>query len=300
MKILIINENRHNSIGGIETYTNHLITLLSNLGHEVSEFAFNLNPERIDILPLNPRAQALNRGIQTSQPLKLWHKRRIIRRGRQTIEALHHEYDLIINQSANIKWSKAIYRDRRWLYVQHFHPKFYQQHFIAGRVLAPLVRAIMHLLGIKHPFKHFQNCIFFTTEDAQLLQRGRKTKMQQSWIIPNGALNQMPTGCELKATSVNTQGQAKLVYIGRLDQRQKDLKRLIKLTTKWNLTIDFYGVGAQKWFHNRPHLYKGPLEPNAVAAVLRQYQFLILLSRYEGFPLIVSEALAVRNTHYHV
>ena len=60
MKILIINENRHNSIGGIEKYTNQLIEFFTALNHEVAEYAFNLNPEKIDFFPLNQKAQALN------------------------------------------------------------------------------------------------------------------------------------------------------------------------------------------------------------------------------------------------
>ncbi len=160
MKILIINENRHNSTGGIEKYTNQLIDIFNKHGHEVSEFAFNLNPERIDIYKHNDKCIPLNRIEKTNAPLSLTQKRKVIRSGMKIINDIWKDYDLIINQCANMKWSKEIYNSNKWIYVQHFNPDFYKQKYIAGSSLRPIIYYGMLMVGIKNPFKHFKNQIF--------------------------------------------------------------------------------------------------------------------------------------------
>ena len=73
----------------------------------------------------------------------------------------------------------------------------------------------------------------------------------------------------------------KMVYFGRIENQQKQIKKLIKLAIKHNWQIDFYGSGQLKNFLKAPHLYKGIVEKEKVAAVLKNYSSAILLSRYE-------------------
>ena len=85
----------------------------------------------------------------------------------------------------------------------------------------------------------------------------------------------------------------KMVYFGRIENQQKQIKKLIKLAIKHNWPIDFYGSGQLKNFLKASHLYKGIVEQEKVAAVLKNYSSAILLSRYEGFPFFIVEALSL-------
>lgn len=289
MKILIINENRHNSIGGIEKYTNQLIELFTSLNHEVAEYAFNLNPEKIDFFPLNQKAQALN-VIPRQNPFSWWKKKQIVKAATKEIASFYDQYDLVINQTANIKWPKKIYQSPKWIYVQHFNPDFYKHKFMFVRWLSPIIYLGMELVGIKNPFQQFQNLIFFSKADAAVLNK----KKVQHWIIPLASYSK----AEIETNQLMAQNQQKIknqrmVYFGRIENQQKQIKNLIKLAIKNDWPIDFYGSGQLKHFLKAPDLYKGIVEQEKVAAVLENYSSAILLSRYEGFPFFVVEALSL-------
>ena len=239
MKILIINENRHNSIGSIEKYTNQLIELFTSLNHEVAEYTFNLNPERIDFFPLNKKAKALN-VICRQQPFSWLKKKKIVKVATKEIASFYNQYDLIINQAANIKWPKTIYQSSKWIYVQHFNPDFYKHKFMFLRCFSSIIYLGMELLGIKNPFHQFQNLIFFSEADAAILNK----KKVQYWIIPLASYSK----AEIAASQLMAQNQQevknqKMVYFGRIENQQKQIKKLIKLAIKHNWPIDFYGSG---------------------------------------------------------
>lgn len=287
MKILIINENHHSCIGGIEGYTKKLANLFTQLDHEVAEFAFNINPERIgesdtqtNIVNLNPLENSQHKKLSIRQ------KRIAMKNAVNKILKIHDQYDLIINQSANVKWPKEIYQNPKWIYVQHFNPDFYKQKFIAGKLLAPIIYWGMKMTGIKNPFKHFQNFVFFSEADQKILNPLKK----QHWIIPLAAFSAQRINEIRNNKTINMNN--KLAYIGRIDPKQKQIKKMIKFGKRLNLTIDFYGSGKEKLFQNNPSLYKGKLANQEIVQKLNSYQFLILLSKYEGFPLSIVEALS--------
>lgn len=284
MKILIINENRHNSIGGIETYTNNLINLFTSLNHEVHEFAFNINPEKINQFPLNNKAKHLNVVEKTNKPLSLFKKRHIIKENKKEILKIWKNYDLIINQTSNIKWIKEIYNSPKWLYIQHFNPDFYKQKYVAGKLLRPIIYYGMNLVGIKNPFNKFQNFVFFSNEDKRQLNK----KLKRSWVIPLAALSREELN-KFKNNSIKSR-EKNVIFIGRLDQKQKNINKLIKLSKK--IDIDFYGHGKSRIVNKLNDKYKGPADKKDVLNLISKYKFSILLSKYEGFPFSVIESLS--------
>lgn len=287
MKILIINENHHSCIGGIEIYSKKLFDLFLSLGHNVFEYSFNVNPEKIGESKTEKNIVNLNYdGQKSNRKLSIREKRTAIKKAVLEIVKIHNEYDLIINQTANVKWPKEIYKNPKWLYVQHFNPNFYKQKFILGKFLAPIIYWGMHIFGIKNPFNYFQNFIFFSKQDAAILNKRKKNH----WIISLAAV------CNEKIIEMNKRKKntfnKKLIYFGRIDTKQKQIKKMIKFGNQLNLSIDFYGSGNKKLFKGKESLYKGILENNDILEVLQNYHFFILLSNYEGFPLSVVESLS--------
>lgn len=288
MKILIINENHHSCIGGIETYTKKLANLFTQLGHQVSEFAFHLNPERIGEAATNNQIINLNPlKPEQLQSRSMWQKRIAIKTGVAKILTIQDQYDLIINQSANVKWPSAIYQNPKWLYIQHFHPDFYQQKFIAGKFLAPIIRWGMQMVGIKNPFKHFQNFVCYTQADQNRF--GFKNH-QRCWNIPLSAFDakEIKAIRDTKKPHLNPQ----LIYLGRIDPMQKQIKKMIKFAHKLNLKINFYGTGKTRLFKNSPQIYRGKLNHQDLIATLNQFKYLILFSKQEGFSFALTEALS--------
>lgn len=284
MKILIINENRHNSIGGIEKYTSLIANIFAKKKHVVHEFSFNLNPERIDMYESNKNIIPLNVIPKTDKPISMHQKRKYINDGVEQIKSIYKDYDLIINQSTNIKWFKEFYNHNKVLYVQHFNPDFYKQKYIAGKLLQPLIYFGMSLIGIKNPFKKFKNFIVFTNDDKNKLKISNLAKV---WIIPLSASSIKDID---KYWNFNDRLD-KLIYIGRIDNKQKNIKKTVKFANSKKIDIDFYGNGNINLIKGQYCHYKGIIKKNS-KDIISKYKYLILASKYEGFPFSIIEALS--------
>ena len=90
----------------------------------------------------------------------------------------------------------------------------------------------------------------------------------------------------------------RVVFIGRLTQ-QKNLYNLIDAIVKTNLRLDIYGQGelqdelelyAQK--EGAQVTFKGIISNSELPAILNQYHYFILPSKYEGMPKALLEAMA--------
>lgn len=286
MKILIVNENRHNSIGGIEKYTNLLIDIFTSEGHEVSEYAFNLNPERIDMFEHNNKVIPLNR-IEKKDSISMSEKRKNIKRSVKEINNIYDNYDLIINQTSNVKWPKEIYNSKKWLYVQHFNPDFYKQKYIAGKFLAPLIYFGMSITGIKNPFRKFSNFIIFTSYDYKKLSIKKSAKI---WKIPLASYSIKEINSFMKT---NTEKTHDLIYFGRIDNKQKNIKEMVDFANKNEIKIDFYGSGPDtKLIKGKYVNYLGTINQSKLIDILPKYKYSILLSKYEGFPFSIVESIS--------
>ncbi len=286
MKILIINENRHNSIGGIEKYTSLIANIFAKKKHVVHEFSFNLNPERIDMYESNKNIIPLNVIPKTDKPISMHQKRKYINDGVEQIKSIYKDYDLIINQSANIKWFKEFYNHNKVLYVQHFNPDFYKQKYIAGKLLQPLIYFGMSLIGIKNPFKAFQNFVVYTEYDLKKL----KIHDKKSWIIPLAAFNRETISKVNSSKQIEKKG---IAYCGRIDNKQKRIKKLVHLANMNKINIDFYGEGQTYLINGDYAHYKGLINKDKIIDILSNYKYLILISKYEGFSFSIVESLSL-------
>ena len=288
MKILILTENRHNSIGGIEKYTNLLIDTFHKNNHEVYEYSLNLNPEKIDLYEHNDKCIPLNR-IQKNKKLNFIEKRKYINKGIKEINSIYDNYDIIINQISNVKWKNNFYNSDKVIYVQHFNPNFYNQKYIAGFLLQPIIYFGMWLVGIKNPFKKFKNFVTFTKSDEKELKISKNNKYIENIPICSYSKKQI----EENKKNINIIPKNNFVYFGRLDNFQKKLKKTQKLFISKKTNLDIYGHGNKNiLFNNKFIKYNGYLDKEKLNDVINNYKFNVLLSKYEGFPFSVSESLS--------
>lgn len=292
MKILIISENRHNTAGGIEKYNNNLINIFSDHGHTVDEFSFHFRPEKPEIFEQNKKVQMVNETLpfQKISTIKRW---QLISRFKKKILEIEKEYDVVINSTNNISWPKYIYRQKRWIYVQHFNKDFYLQKYIAGKFLAPIIYFGMSLFGIKNPFKKFQNIVFFTEDEKKdFIKNDNKNNTKKFFCIPIGVYKE----AEIKQFSqkINYDNKTEnFVYFGRIDNYQKRIKMVNKIFDKSQNNIDIFGSGNEKNIITSKYInYKGKFNHSNIPHMLSNYKFSILFSRFEGFPLTIVESLS--------
>lgn len=286
MKILILNENRHNSIGGIEKYTNNLINIFSNKVNTVYEYSLNINPERIDMFEANKNVIALN-VIKRGEKLNLIQKRKRFKLGIKEIEKIEHNFDIVINQIANAKWSKKIYNSKRWIYVQHFNPDFYKQKYIAGLFFQPIIYFGMWLVGIKNPFKKFKNLVFFSEDDKNKLNKERTINYA---IIPLASYKKEEI---ILFQKEKNEKEKDFIYFGRINKEQKQCHKIYHFFNKNKLSIDIYGFGKTEIFKKDKYVkYKGYIENNNINNIIKKYKYSVLFSKYEGFPYSVVESLS--------
>ncbi|MGL4343329.1 MAG: glycosyltransferase [Metamycoplasmataceae bacterium] len=277
MKILILTEHTHNRMGGIETYTRLIAEYFHSQNFEIFEYSLNFQNNNI-VQPEKKYITQLNKIQWKNNPQSLF-------ANRMEIEKIYNDFDLVINQINNFPWSKKIYKSKKWIFVQHFSPKFYKQHFIMGKFFAPIIYFLMWIFKFKNPFKNFQNLIVFSNEDKKSL--GIK-KNKNVFIIPNckykiEEINQF----ELKKTNNN-----KFIYLGRINNHQKRVNFIQKTVGKKH-KIDFYGEGNVSLIHEDANIkYMGALNSNEVSSLLFQYKWMVLLSRFEGFPFTLVESLS--------
>lgn len=287
MKILIINENKNNFIGGIETYTNTISNFFHSLGHQVYEYVVNANPVVTHSnFSLNEKIIQLNNVKSPTKTLSFFEKQKLFRSTSKKIQSIYKDYDLIICQTHNIKWSKEIYNSKKWLFIQHVNPDFYKQKYIAGPFLRPIIYLGMFLFGYRNPFNKFQNFIFYSKRDEDILNKKKK----KSWTITLASQTENEID---KYNLVKYENRTNnIAYFGRLDQFQKNIKRIHKVSTKQNLKIDFYGPENLKLVKLLKDRYKGPLNPKDVLPKMSSYKFVIALSKFEGFSFTIVESLS--------
>lgn len=291
MKILIISENQHNKIGGIETYNNNLINIFHKNKHEVFEYSFNLDPQNSTSIKENKNAKLLNPIPADARKLTIAGKRKNIKNSVIEITKIHSDFDIIINSTANVAWPKKIYKNKKWVYVQHFNKDFYKQKYICGSFLRPIIYFGMWLVGIKNPFKKFNNIVVFSNEDKKSLKI-KDTKLVFQIFLCSFSYSQIES-MQKKYKNSNLINAYKYIFIGRFDNFQKNITNTCEYFIRNQIYLDLYGSGDNSIIPvNKYCKNKGFIIKQNLCDILSEYSFLVLLSKYEGFPFSVVEALS--------
>lgn len=289
MKILILNENQSNTIGGIEVYSTKLINIFLNLGHDVTEFSFDINPERKELFKRNEKLKTIGNKTKNKK-LLMFEKRMQIKKAKEKLLKIEKDFDLVINNTSNIAWPEEIYNSNRWLYVQHYSKDFYMQKTIGGKVFWPLIYYGMSVFGIKNPFKHFQNFVFYSDADKNNLLFDINRASKISFIVPLAGSSRKEIEKLMKEEPIKSEN---FVYFGRLDNFQKRIKYMTRIFTNENINLDVYGSGKNKLKKNSKYVtFKDMFPHNDLFKILSKYKFSCLFSKFEGFSFSVVESLS--------
>ncbi|MGL4183666.1 MAG: glycosyltransferase family 4 protein [Metamycoplasmataceae bacterium] len=281
MKILFLNEHRHNQIGGIETYTRVLARYFYNMNHNVSEIVFFEDKVEGTTNKLDFIKEFI---IFKNKKINLIKRINIINK---ILPKIINDFDLIICQISMFKWPKYFYKNEKVLYVQHFCPEFFEHKFFTGKFLSIITSKLAEATGFKNSLKNFKNIVVFSESDKE---RIKLKNWQKAFCIPLAKYSKN----EIKNMMNNKKENSRdFIFLGRIENKQKNVLFIQKIFKKANLEIDFYGSGDKNIIQETDKIkYKGSIKQEDLPSVLNKYKFLVLLSKYEGFPFVLVEALS--------
>lgn len=202
------------------------------------------------------------------------------------LEQTNH-YDMIIN-STWITFNKLEYKNKYFL-IQHDSLDKYLFKFNVS-VLSSLRNFFRFFLLKNKISKKLSNIIVYDTNNKNIV---KKLTNANIYAIPLSAAN---NSIQILDKEI-LKNRKKIIYLGRINQTQKNLNKLIEMNEHLNL-IDFYGESysnlddqIKKKLIDKNWYYGYIDEQNSKFNVIKKYKFMILYSNYEGFSYSLVESL---------
>ncbi|MBR4486383.1 glycosyltransferase [bacterium] len=147
---------------------------------------------------------------------------------------------------------------------------------------ALIFKSLLLFTNQKTPIKHSKNIV--SPYDGFIDKKYLKNTVNYFYVaIPYDNLK------EKFDFNIQDKYQKKFLYLGRIEQRQKNILYLIK---NFN-NIDFYGAVDDENIKNQlGDKYKGIAKREDIQKIFAKYSFLIISSFSEGFTIVISEAFA--------
>lgn len=143
-----------------------------------------------------------------------------------------------------------------------------------------------HLFLIKNPVMNYKNIVCFDEENAKEISNDRNDKFNLYRI------NLFNETYNLQQVQQSIPNRKKIIFFGRLENSQKNIKHLIELNKLLGNKIDFYGTGSKKIIDELGDSYKGMIKKEDLFNTISKYKASILLSKYEGFPFSIVQSLS--------
>lgn len=195
------------------------------------------------------------------------------------------DYDLIIDST--VTTFKKFSNLPNYFWIQHNTPQFYS-HDIFPTWKKYFVNVCQSFFGIKNNLYFCKNIVLFDKYNLDYVKKNRKSSFNFYLISPSQDLPFV----NYQVINDMLATRSRLVYFGRIESRQKNIKLLINLNRHLNL-IDFYGSGDQELINQLGKNYKGFISPTEDKfKILNKYKYMILMSNYEGFPFSLAQSLA--------
>ncbi len=297
MKLTYIITGMFNS-AGMERVVANKANYFATHGHDVSiittdqngrPYFYNINP-LVKHIDLAINYFEYNTKSIIFKPFLFFYKTHLFKQ-RLTAELFKERPDVVI--SLSLKSVDFLYKihDGSTKIVEHHFSKFYAQQFSDTFNRKKFSRFIYNLRGKIESYylKKYDHFVVLTQEDANLWG----TKFKNLTVIPN-SLSFIPTTTSSCKKEI-------VVAIGRLDY-QKGFDQLIQI---WNTAylpgweLHIYGNGQERAFlqklieqsptHKSIKLFAAT---NQVETVLNNSSIYALTSRFEGFPMILLEAMS--------
>ena len=288
-RVLIITYQNINTTGGIENYARILSKVLVERGYEVN-VAYIFQSKNFVDNDIDPRIKIIHPQIPCTS--SSWKSLFVLKKNARYINDIKVQYDLIINNLLySFDFEQQLPNEIR---VQHNCLKYYTlEVFIKNKILRKVAFWFLtNVLGLKLAFKNSPNCVFFDKLNAKEIINTFKLNLK------NHACIQLPY-MPIENIKWFTKGSSneKLVYFGRINQYQKNIKYLLKICKKLDIQVDFYGAGKSKWTKkiNGNCSYKGILEKDKIQDTINNYKASIMFSKYEGFPFTLVESISLQT-----
>ncbi|WP_036448957.1 glycosyltransferase, partial [Mycoplasmoides pirum] len=195
-----------------------------------------------------------------------------------------HNIDIVINNN----FSTPIWFNKfsKYIWIQHFDSQVY--------LLSFWNKILRKFLFINNPLK-YPNIVFFTKKDFDyfLSKKMINNKKTNSFYISPS----IPRDKNLNFKNFNNKTQ--ITYIGRLENKQKNINFLneivyLSLKKEKKINIDVYGSGEDEYLITKNNYinYHGYFKNDEIEKILDETKILLLPSNFEGFPLVIVEALS--------
>lgn len=287
-KILIISNSQIETIAGTEKYNSDLVSILFSMGFQVDEYAF-LKKTEFTFNKLSKRFY----GMKNENYLKKnWYfrnfgYRKIIEKDVNKILE-ENNYDIVIN-STNIAIKSIMWNDN-YFWVQHFDSYFIEYSNLRVTFLdiikSLIFRTLLKLNNLKTCLMNSKNIVCFY--DGFIPKKFLKDNINY-YYVPITKKEQLSWE-EFNKIDFNIKKNKNILYIGRIEQRQKNLLFLQK---NFN-NIDYYGPVKDEYVKkNLGNSYKGIIDnEQKLKDVILNHSYVILSSNFEGFPTVFVESLS--------
>lgn len=297
-KILILVPKHIYEINGTSNYAYKLCYFLLNNNHQVDVFYFyesnklfferKLDNENLHFLDLEniKRNYELQKTIDNKlNLLNISLNLKYLKKIKEVLlnQINFHNYDLVID--CTYYFDKEIMQLKNYLFVQQYEPKFYENQILKDH-------------GYINPLLYAKNLVLF---DEYELDHYDKNK--QYFFIALCSYNLNFIKQNYLQTLINLKQKfdsKKIVYIGRINNHEKNISFLNELNDLYQLDIKVYGpIETNIKITN----YQKKLDRSEVIKILNEAKFMILVSNTEGFSYSLVEAISlctpiiIRNTY---
>ncbi len=296
-KVLIISLSAHNTLGGTQNYNAKLIHLLQTENFKVTEYNCNVVLDKVNGDIIENVEMITNSSItKTSsfRPLELIRYMKQVDTADFELSSLvkKNDYDLIIDSRQypylhKKKYGREFVKDSNCVWVQHFCPGIFSGEYITNQFFTIFTKLYMN--GKRNVLYAHKNIVLFDKYNALKLTPSR-IKDKNVHLVPLS--HKINDGIENKNIDF-VDRKVPIAYIGRIIQFQKNINFLFKASEKINTKINVWGNGDDKVIKkiSKRMTYNGFIEQNKIDLVLKDLKFLILPSKFEGFPFILVQAI---------
>ncbi|WP_027124264.1 glycosyltransferase family 4 protein [Mycoplasmoides pirum] len=292
-KILILNSKPHFNHGGIETYSTHLINFFLEKKYKV--FEISQLPEKNFLEDFDENFYFIYHDFYNKSKLNkkkysyfltyfklFWISVKVNKLAKKIIKKYNIDVVIDNNFATYITFVKNV----KYIWVQH-----YDWNIIRGKKIISFLRKI---LFVKNRLL-YPNIVVYSSFDKEFLIKYKlinQTKTNIFDIFPGFFLDNK------KNQNIDLSSKTQVAYLGRLDDKQKNINFLKKIVDKAelkkiNMKIDVYGEGPDRYLleNNKNIILHGSYDRNNIESIFRKIKILLLPSTYEGLGLVVVEAL---------
>lgn len=289
-KVLLISYENIYAFGGQENYNYELAKIFIDLGWEVHYFGLY---ERQNIHKINDEIN-----INITIPYKINAKNlsfiKMLKMNKKGIKKLceylkANKFDLIIDSLlfTNRKYSKVTKNLNR-IWIQHQTKGILDYSAIIKYPFSTIIYNLWKLLsGFYANVVSCNQAVFYTKTDSVAITKRFKLKLKNNWEIP------LFSDLNYKRIPLNEKIK-NLIWFGRVDNKQKRINYLVKLSKYLNCDIHVYGEGNNNnKLKNNPNriVHMGKFKQENKNEIISKYLLNISTSRFEGFSFSAAESL---------